>query len=41
MLRSTDLADARKCDGTSVERLDGLRVAYRDTNLVGLLVKAF
>lgn len=38
---STDLADGRRCDGTSVERLDGLRVAYRETDLVRLFRKAF
>jgi D-amino peptidase len=38
---STDLADGKRCDGTAVERLDGLRIAYRDTDLVRLLCKAF
>lgn len=37
---STDLADARYCDGISANRLDGLTIQVKDDDLVRLLARA-
>jgi D-amino peptidase len=37
---STNLADSRFCDGVDSIRLDGLKVLYKDTDLIRLFVKA-
>lgn len=37
---SSDLADARYCDGIETIRLDGLSILYKDTNLIRLCLKA-